>query len=692
MNTAADILREFGISPPPPGKTRYYTVCPKCSATRSREHQKTKVLGVSITDDGVTCGCNHCGWKGGRRFINGKDQTRPKINVAEFPYEDENGNTLFVVERLENPAILDEGKPKKTIKQKRPDPKYPGKWIWNIEGVPIVPYRLPQIMEAIADNHPIVIVEGEPKVDLLRSWNIAGTCNSQGALKWKPAHSEFLRGADVIICPDADDTGWQHANQVAESLDGIATRIRILLLPDAKPKDDVIDWAKRGGTREQFDALIDQAPDWTPVSASEQRNEEEKAKAKAREDALLNALIEAQGLDYERQKKAVAKELDVSPTAIDNEVKARREDMQAAPLYGHWITEPWLEVCDGDALLRDIIRRIKRHIVIKDEYALAIALWIVMSWVHDDIATHSPILNVNSAEPESGKSTLLTLVSLLMPKCISCVEISEAAIYRAIKKWQPSFCFDEFDTILTNDDKAALRSVINSGHRRGQGVLRCVGEDKDPELFPTFAPKAIGMVGKKLPAATLSRCIFVELYRRLDSEPVDELKDDDSDLANLRSRLRRWAFDSQDTLQNARPVMPDGLRNRKADNWKLQLAIADLCSSVVEAWGDKARDAAIKIETGSDSRTGNTRALAAIKAVHAKVKGEGISSADLIDKMAAEPDSEWAEWRNGKPISQKQLANLLKSFKIFPDQVRIDGHQIRGYLWTWFQDAWERYL
>ena len=89
---------------------------------------------------------------------------------------------------------------------------------------------------------------------------------------------------------------------------------------------------------------------------------------------------------------------------------------------------------------------------------------------------------------------------------------------------QPSFCFDEFDNILADDDKAALRSVINSGHTRGQGVLRCIGDDKVPELFPTFAPKAIGMVGRKLPPATLSRCIFVELRRRKKDEHVEKFK------------------------------------------------------------------------------------------------------------------------------------------------------------------------
>src|SRR5262249_32873362 len=154
---------------------------------------------------------------------------------------------------------------------------------------------------------------------------------------------------------------------------------------------------------------------------------------------------------------------------------------------------------------------------------------------------------------------------------------------------------DEFDNVLINDDKAGLRSVINSGHTRGQGVLRCIGDDNVPELFPTFAPKAIGMVGRKLPPATLSRCIFVELRRRKKGEAVEKFKHKDDDgLADLRARLRRWSLDNVDTLLDAKPKMPDELQNRRADNWSLLLAIADLCSGV-EDFADKARLAAIRI-------------------------------------------------------------------------------------------------
>ena len=61
-----------------------------------------------------------------------------------------------------------------------------------------------------------------------------------------------------------------------------------------------------------------------------------------------------------------------------------------------------------------------------DDGALVIALWIMMGWVHDDIATHSPILNINCAEPESGKSTTMGLIAFLMPKCIASVEVERS--------------------------------------------------------------------------------------------------------------------------------------------------------------------------------------------------------------------------------------------------------------------------
>ena len=558
---------------------------------------------------------------------------------------------------------------------------------------PGTPYRLPQLMEAIAIDHPVLVVEGERQVDLLASWNIAATCNAGGAKKWKLEHAEFLRGADVVLVPDNDDSSWQQVDIVGASLVGVAKQIRVLVLPYANAKDDVVGWANAGGTREQLDALLDEAKDWQQQTSTDQaEHDDEKAKAKAHEDELLAALAQAKGLDYDRQRKAAAKELHVSARAIDDEVKARREDARVAPLYGHWIVEPWPEPIDGDSLLRDIIKRLKRHVVITDDNALASALWIMLSWVHDDVATHSPILNINSAEPESGKTTTMGLVSLLMPRCIASVEVSEAALYRAVARWSPSFCFDEFDSILANDDKAALRSIINSGHTRNQGVLRCIGDDKVPEFFSTFAPKAIGMVGRKLPPATLSRCIFVELRRRRKDEPVEKFKhQDDGELANLRRRLRRWALDNADVLRDAKPTLPEQFGNRCADNWQVQLAVADLAGA---DWGDRARAAAVRIEGKADSRTDGVRLLTDIKALFgADPSAHCLSSAAIIAGLIEDPEAPWAEFTRGKPLTQNRLAKLLAGYKIVSQTVAPPGQKTaKGYYRHQFEDVWSFYV
>src|SRR6516162_539896 len=121
------------------------------------------------------------------------------------------------------------------------------------------------VIIAIANGYFVVIVEGEAKADLLWSWNVPATCNAMGAGKWRSEHSEFLRGTDVVILPDNDEPGRNHADLVATSLQGIAKSVRVLELLGLAPKGDVIDWAKHGGTVEQLRDLIRrEAKPWTP--------------------------------------------------------------------------------------------------------------------------------------------------------------------------------------------------------------------------------------------------------------------------------------------------------------------------------------------------------------------------------------------------------------------------------------------
>lgn len=378
---------------------------------------------------------------------------------------------------------------------------------------------------------------------------------------------------------------------------------------------------------------------------------------------------------------------------MDDDVEARRAERAAKAeppaLFGHWIVEPWPEKVDTDALLLSLKRRIQRHVVLSSEAATIVALWVLFAWVHEIAAVHSPILLVTSAEANSGKTTLLILIGFLVPRALLCVEISEATLFRGIELWQPTIIVDEADVILVNNEP--LRSVVNSGWTRGASVPRCIGDERTPHAFPTFCPKAIGMKGRKLPDTTLSRCITIELKRKHTNEKVEHFRAiDDPGLEELRRQAMRWAADNAESLKGTEPIMPEGFDNRLGDNYRPLLAIADLAGG---EWPQQAREAAQRLSGAVDTGSTGTRLLADIRAAFDEAEAGVLSSADLVGKLTAEADSQWAEWKAGKPLTQNQLARLLKPFGIAPGQVWITAdRQSRGYRRDQFEDAWQRYL
>ena len=501
----------------------------------------------------------------------------------------------------------------------------------------------------------------------------------------------------MVILPDNDEAGRKHRDVVGASLQGIAAWIRVLELPGLATKGDVRDWLAAGGTPEQLDALVEQAPDWQPP-LEEAPADKGKARAATDEQALLDELARLNAVDYDRRREEAADEMHIRRGALDDAVAARRRELAEKagppPLFGHWVVEPWPEAVDTGALILALVGRVKRHVILSDDEALAVALWILFAWVHETAAVHSPILLVTSAEANSGKTTLISVVSFLVPRGLMTTGISEAALFRSIEKWLPTVIADEADVLLVDNDP--LRAVINSGWTRGAGVLRCIGDDSTPYSFPTFCPKIVGMKGRKLPDTTLSRSIIVEMRRKRPGDNAEHFRSiDDAGLAELRQRALRWAIDNGEKLDGAEPDMPPGFDNRLGDNWYLLLAIADFAGG---DWPDKARKAAVKLSKVADATSTGVQVLAAIKAVFDGEEGntppdDRISSADLAATLGADTTSPWAEWKNSKPITQAQLARVLKPFGIAPAKIRLSsGGTLQGYVRSQFEDAWDRYL
>jgi hypothetical protein len=175
---------------------------------------------------------------------NGKSNGLATV-VASYPYFDERGETLFVVDRYDP----------KGFRQRRPDGN--GGWQFSLGDVRRVPYRLPEVIEAVASERPIFIAEGEKAVQALEQIGVTATCSPGGAGKWRKEYSDHLKDAYVVILPDADEPGEQHARSVAASLGGIAKKVSVLRLPNLPVRGDPFDWIQAGGTAEKLWALVE---------------------------------------------------------------------------------------------------------------------------------------------------------------------------------------------------------------------------------------------------------------------------------------------------------------------------------------------------------------------------------------------------------------------------------------------------
>ncbi len=177
---------------------------------------------------------------------------KPYHGTPTYLYRDEAGAVLFGVVRT----------PEKDFWQVRPDGN--DGWFFGLDGVRRVLYRLPETLAAVRDGVTVWICEGEKDADNLAGQGFAATTSPQGAKNWRPEYAEALKGADVICLPDNDPDGQAYAADVCASLHGIASRVRVLNLPDLPPKGDVSDFLADLGTVDDLKMLAEVAPDWKP--------------------------------------------------------------------------------------------------------------------------------------------------------------------------------------------------------------------------------------------------------------------------------------------------------------------------------------------------------------------------------------------------------------------------------------------
>jgi len=198
--------------------------------------------------------------------------TRPEALpiVAEYIYRDEAGKPCLRVTR--HPPK--DGK--KEFRQWRPDHTAPDGWRLGTKAkgpgevdAKLVLYRLPQILEAVALDRTIFVVEGEKDADNLAAAGIDATTSAGGAAsRWLATYTDTLAGAAVVVIADKDEPGRKKALEICDALHGTARAVKYLELPGRKVKD-ASDFLKTGATARDILTLAGAAPDFDPANPPE---------------------------------------------------------------------------------------------------------------------------------------------------------------------------------------------------------------------------------------------------------------------------------------------------------------------------------------------------------------------------------------------------------------------------------------
>jgi hypothetical protein len=171
-----------------------------------------------------------------------------------YQYIDEDGTLLYCQQRIESGS---DGR-EKDFRLSRPDGK--GGWIYHLDDVRRVPYRLRELIRAIANDERVYIVEGEKCVEILVAQGLAATTFVGGSSGWREEYAEWFVDVDVVVLPDNDRPGRRYAKAIESDIVPLAGDVRVIELPGLEETgDDIADWLDAGHTVGELMELVDAA-------------------------------------------------------------------------------------------------------------------------------------------------------------------------------------------------------------------------------------------------------------------------------------------------------------------------------------------------------------------------------------------------------------------------------------------------
>lgn len=366
--------------------------------------------------------------------------------------------------------------------------------------------------------------------------------------------------------------------------------------------------------------------------------------------------------------------------------------------------DPWPEPVDGHALVARLIELCTTFVSLDPGYAEVVAFWTLATYGVDETisggpwVTFTPYLTLISPARQSGKTTLMGLISELVSRPLQAANVTSAAIFRALSTTPPiTLLVDEYDHAIRS--QRDLVDVLNPGHRRDMAyVLRVEREPSGAFVlarYTTFGFKALASIGR-IPDTVKDRSIVIRMQRRPPEVHTRRMTlDDRATFLDLRRQCVRWVMDHHEALGQWHrwSELPRGLSHRAVDNWGELVRYADVIGG---EWPERLREIAARIERREaqmqDDETPELRLLADIRFL---LKSHQISECEVGWLREQLLTLDWAPWETfsgGRPVTKSWIGRVLGSFGVRSSVVRRGVTTVRVYRVEDFSDPFRRYL
>lgn len=208
-------------------------------------------------------------------------------------------------------------------------------------------------------------------------------------------------------------------------------------------------------------------------------------------------------------------------------------------------------------LLLTLFTFIRCGIDVPVEYAIVLSAFVLYTWVADRLpnAVYLSVIGL----PQSGKSTLLELLTCLCRRGLLTNDISQAAAYQACSDLNPTLLIDEIDW---NSSRSArdFRQLLRAGSNSSSRSLRVRHSGS------SFGPKVFGSLEASSDPALNSRCIQLVMAETKKTELLRPGHPSMTKIAaNLRRQLLKFRLRSYKSIRPAVVPGAEALRPRSRD-------------------------------------------------------------------------------------------------------------------------------